>query len=729
MFLELKGASTHNLKGFDLKVPLNQLVIITGPSGSGKSSLAFDTIAKLAELRLKLLQTYAIPLGVEENIEGQLRGPIPPVVSLAQGVRSWYPYKNVSEILGLSQFIKALFVEKGKIRCPICSALNEIHSLQQVIKWFEGLSEGKRFYLMLPLSESSPKALNYLLSQGFTRYFFDGREIDLSEEEAPANFKEVLLLFDRMIKEEKTLSRLLENLRVAKSINRGRIVFEFLDDRERVNFNLGGSCFSCGNSLNQSLQKCSLCKGVGFKEKIPCANCGGLKYERAYLESELYSTPLYKILSMSLGEFKNFLLNNLKSEEKTIWENYLKVLEKAGFLKADYLRLSNSVFELSLGERKLLEILLLFSADLQGVLYILDEPTLGLDETHRGRLLALIKEILAQGNSFLLVEHDLDFIRKADFVIELGPEAGEKGGYLLRALPVEDYLKDKESLLYPYFEKSISFPKKEFKPEDFLEIYKEEKMIKILLRGINLFYGATGSEKDFELRNFVRELSALGYKVMEGEGIFDKRGDNFLVDYLGIWGLWREILLALPSAKAKGLTKRHFSFHTQEGLCSTCKGKGYKTLVLETYTLKSLCEECLGKRLNYEVLNLTYRGFKISEILDFTFEEALELFTQIFEIKEILGWLKELKLSYLKLSQSLPELSGGERLRIEILRNLRQRSKLDFLILFYPFQGLSILDLEELHRFFRKLNSHGLTILIRETHPLSKAFSDNIIEK
>jgi excinuclease ABC subunit A len=726
MFLELKGATTHNLKGFDLKIPLNQLVVITGPSGSGKSSLAFDTIARLAEARLRILQGYATPLGAEEKQTGFLKRPIPPVVSLAQGVRTWYPYKTVSEILAISLLIKTLFAEKGRVRCPKCGTLNELNYLQQVLRWFEGQPEGKRFYLLLPLPETSPQALNYLLSQGFTRYLIDGREVDLSEEEAQEGFKEVLLLLDRIIKEERVLPRLLENLRLSQGINRGRVIFKSLEG-EWVSFNLGSSCFSCGNTLRQDLIRCSLCKGRGFKERKPCPGCEGLKFERSSLESKLFSQTLRELLSMNLGEFKGFLLENLKGEERSFWENYLRLLEKAEALRVDYLKLSTPIFELSLGERKLLEILLLFSADLQGVLYIMDEPTLGLDSNRRKGLLGLIREILAQGNSFLVVEHDLAFIREADFLIELGPGAGEKGGFLLRALPVKDYLKDKEALFYPYFERSVSFKEREASPEDFLEIQIEKGKVKILRQGINLFFGETGSEGDKELKRVVEALSQMGNSVIEGEELFERTGENLLIEYLGIWELWREVLLALPSARAKGLTKRHFSFHTKEGLCSACKGKGYKALELETYTLKTLCEECLGKKLNYEVLNLTYRGFKISEILDFTFEEALELFGQILPIKEILGWMRDLKLSYLKLSQKISELSGGERLRVELLRKLRNKSRIDFLTLFYPFQGLSVLDLEELHHFFRKLNTSGVTILIRETHPLAKTFSDNLV--
>lgn len=706
-YLELREVTTHNLKGFDLKIPLHQLVVITGPSGSGKSSLAFDTIAKLAKKKMDLLKNYANPLIEDIKVQARLMSPLPPVIALAQGVRNWYPYKTVGEILGLLSFLEAFFSEEGEFCCPQCGVHNQVHSLSQFMKWLEEVPQGEKFYFLLPLRERSLKALSYFLSQGFTRYIIEGKEIDLSEESLQGEVSgNIYLVLDRVIKEEKVLSRLLENIRLAKALNRGQVIIRFLSGAEKF-FNFSKNCQHCGNSLYTYFKKCSSCKGQGYKEREPCESCGGLKLENFILESKLWERSIREILHLSLRDFFGLLKHKGLSKD---------LQEKAEWLGIGHLRLCKPVFQLSLGERKLLEIFLLFSSDLQGVLYVLDEPTLGLDKEGRKRLLELLREILAKGNSLLVVEHDLDFLWEADFVIELGPGAGERGGYLLRACSKEEYRKD------PL--KAPTFAKKDPKSEKWVEFKIGNREAKILKDAINLLQLGSNYEEYAFLREMALALENRGFKVLLPEEVYTTKKERFLVDYLGLWEAWREVLCELPSAKAKGLSKAHFSFHTKEGVCPECKGKGYKKLPWEELTSYALCESCLGKGLNYEVLNLNYRGYKLSEILDFSLEEALNLFSQIPKMREILLWAKDLKVDYLKLSQRLGELSGGEILRINLIRKLIGKEKFQICLLYYPFQGLSVKDLTELHHFLRKLNQISWTIIMRETHPLAEEFAD-----
>ncbi len=293
---------------------------------------------------------------------------------------------------------------------------------------------------------------------GYTRFFINGREYDLSEEEVPSSVESIYLLLDRMIKEEKGLSRLLENVRISRNITRGNIILKLLEG-ETYTFNLSSFCFQCGTYLLKELSRCKLCRGLGYKEKKPCRACQGLKIEPHYLQSELFSTSLGEIFNFTLTEFKLFLEKNLSERDKETFLNILVLLERAEFFEIDRLKLSTPIFELSLGERKLLEILAIFSSDLQGVLYILDEPTLGLDEKKRKKLLSFIRELIDRGNSFIVVEHDLEFIKEADFIIELGPQGGEKGGYLLFAQPKEEYIRNPHTLIYPYLTEGPSFQK------------------------------------------------------------------------------------------------------------------------------------------------------------------------------------------------------------------------------------------------------------------------------
>lgn len=709
MYLELKNVSTHNLKGFDLKIPLNQLVVITGPSGSGKSSLAFDTIARASQNFLSLLENYGKSIYTSLEVRAQILSSLPPVIALAQGVSDWYPYKSVSEILNLNAFLSYLFMEFGEIKCPKCGSLNVLHPLPKVIKWFDELPKGTRIYLLLPLPLASPKAIEYFLSQGFTRFLIDGKEYDFSEEEIPKHFSKIFLLLDRLQKDERSLFRLLDDLRVAQSINRGVLWFQILGG-ESYSFNISNCCANCGEILSRSFLRCGECKGLGYIKKKPCPRCQGLKWEKAFLESRIFDFSIREILNLDLKAWQEFLEKNLQEELKNIsW----KIYEKAKYFGIDYLKLKTPVFELTLGERKLLEILLIFSANLRGVLYILDEPTLGLDGENRKKLITLIREIIKQGNSFIVVEHDPTFIEEADFVVELGPYGGEKGGYLVKTGQGKDF--------------GIKVPSphpKNAREMEFMEVCIGEEIYKICLKGINLF---SGSHKIEEVKKFERLFEAVkdkGFIAILSDVIVPEKSDKFLVEYLGLWDLWKDILILLPEARAKGLTKRHFSFHTPEGVCQTCKGKGRITFKENEITINNLCNTCLGKRLNYEILNLSYKGFKLYNILDFTFEEFFSLNLQQYKIKEILLALKDLKLSYLKLSQTLKELSGGEKFRLCLVKKLILREKIDFLFLFYPFQGLSLKELEELYNFFRKLNSLGITLILFEPHPLAIKFID-----
>jgi Excinuclease ABC subunit A len=209
-FIELKNIYTNNLKGFSIKIPLKALTVIVGQSGSGKSSLAFDTLAKIGLQRLKHLLNYSSPVLAEEGIKAEVSGALPPVIALAQGVRDWYPYKLVGELLGLYPFLNNRFMREGEYFCSACKGYTRYTPFTEVISFFEALPEGTKFYFLLPLRMTSKEGLRYLYEQGFTRFLVEGIEWDVSEMGFPPEGKEIHLLLDRMIKKSEALSRLFE---------------------------------------------------------------------------------------------------------------------------------------------------------------------------------------------------------------------------------------------------------------------------------------------------------------------------------------------------------------------------------------------------------------------------------------------------------------------------------------------------------------------------------------
>jgi excinuclease ABC subunit A len=351
-YLELKEVYTHNLKGIDLKIPLNSLVVITGPSGSGKSSLAINTIAEEAKNRLFQILNYSQEVSLNIVPKAKFVSPLPPIIAMTQGVKNWHPYKTIGEFLFLYQTLRLLFEEFGEYKCPACKEFNKVTNLNKIIKWYQNLKEGEKFYFLLPLPESSPKALEFLISQGYTKYIIDDKEIDLSEESIPAKFERVYLLLDRMIKEKGSMERFLENLRISQSLNQGRIIFKFLKGGEYF-FNLKPICLRCGTQLLTEWIKCKSCKGYGYKGKEVCEDCEGLKITSTILESKLLGKSIKEWLILSIKEFYYTLKElNIPEGLKSWFESIFFKLEKALFLEIDYLKLSTPVFNLSVGSFK-----------------------------------------------------------------------------------------------------------------------------------------------------------------------------------------------------------------------------------------------------------------------------------------------------------------------------------------------------------------------------------------
>jgi len=732
-YLELKEVYTHNLKGIDLKIPLNSLVVITGPSGSGKSSLAINTIAEEGKNRLFQILNYSQEVSLNIVPKAKFVSPLPPIIAMTQGVKNWHPYKTIGEFLFLYQTLRLLFEELGEYKCPACGEFNKVTNLNKIIKWYQNLKEGEKFYLLLPLPERSPKALEFLISQGYTKYIIDDKEIDLSEESIPAKFERIYLLLDRMIKEKGSIERFLENLRISQSLNQGRIILKFLKGGEYF-FNLKPICLRCGTQLLTEWIKCKSCKGYGYKGKEVCEECEGLKIASTILESKLLGKSIKEWLNLSIEEFYYTLKElNIPEGLKSWFESIFFKLEKALFLEIDYLKLSTPVFNLSVGERKLLELLLIFGTNLNKVIYILDEPTLGLDIDKKKKLLILLRNIINLDNSVILIEHDPYIIENADYIIELGPEGGERGGYLIKADFKEEFFKKPETLTSQYLKGKrklidLSFISKDYpKEKKLIEVFVEEPKINLLKDGINLFYGKIGSKKTLFFEKLYERLKK-ERKILKIEAKELKGRDDLIISYTGIWDDLREILIKLPSARIKGLTQKNFSFYTKEGVCSSCRGKGKRIWETENLKLSSICEECLGKRLNPEVLNLTYKGFKISEIFDFTIEEILSIFSGVYQIKEKVQLLKELNLSYLKLGQSIEELSGGERNRLFIARKLLSNIKFDYLFLEYPLQGLHLEDIKYFANWLNTLKRKNITIVILDTNLITLFLSEWIIE-
>lgn len=728
-YLELQQVSTHNLKGFDLKIPLNALVLITGPSGSGKSSLAIDTIAQEGKNRLLKILNYDKKFYVTTSYQATFSSSMPPVFALAQGVRNWFPYKTVGEFLGLVKVLEVLFLHEGEVFCASCKAFNRIHSISQVLSWYETLKEKTKFYFLVPLLEVTSKAIEYLVSQGFVKYLIDDKEIDLSEELLPQSFNEVFLILDRMVKEGKSRDRLVENIRISFSLSNGRFLLKTTEGLQ-AQFSLRPVCFQCGSILPIGWFYCRTCGGRGYKQKVACETCNGLKLREEVLKSRIGDFSIEEILRLDLKTFKEFLsrFSKIKGLE-TFIKSLLYKLEQAEFLEIAYLNLSTPVFKLSVGEKKLIEVLQVLTADFTHCLFVLDEPTLGLEVEQRVKVLEFLKNLVKKGNSLLVVEHDPYFISEADFIVELGFGGGEKGGYLVEADFNPLYFEKNLTLTSGYFSGKKRIVKKEKTREtEMLELSLPWGRFKILSNRINLIYGRPGSGKTRVFKQIFEFLVNQGKQVVFSDLSIFRRKEDWVIQYLNLWDSLREVLAQLPSARVKGLSKKHFSFTSKEGVCVGCKGKGKKIYKEEETVIEVLCEECLGKRLSLEVLNLEYKGFKIFELLDFTIEEAFQVFSNLPKVKEKLMHLIDIGLGYLKLSQEVQTLSGGEKSRLSLIKSLTEKKQVEYVFLEFPFEGLHLEDINRLHQWIEKMVAKPMTFIILETNPLAVFLADFLTE-
>jgi len=724
-YISLKSVFTHNLKGFEIKIPVNKFIVITGPSGSGKSSLAFFTLAALGKQRLLKLLDYTRSFYFK-RIEAEVSGPLPAIIALSQGVKDWYPYKTVGEFLGVREFLEAAFFLEGDISCPKCGMLNSFSSPSQIISWYNSLPEGAKFYFLIPIQTKSRKSFEFFLSQGYTRILWGDHEIDISEEfpdlSVLAKENSLYLVLDRMVKREGKLSRLLENIRLSKTLSQGKVFFKLLSG-EMVKFNLSKICENCGEILPNYWTICKKCGGKGYLKKEPCNACKGLKFSPWVLESKLCGTYIRKFFEMNISSFYKAWRD---FKNKKIFEDFEERLRLAKDLLGGEVLLSTPVFQLTPGQRKSLELALLFSTQVEGCVYIFDEPTLGMDPAQRNKLIYYLKKLVQKGNGVIVVEHDPYFLSQADFIVELGHGGGEKGGYLVAATSWKDFCCS-STITASYMKGEKVFEKIPSKRGEEIVLKSGYSLLK---RGINLVWGDLSSRKEELWKILQKEVEKAGFSIIEVESHIKLREKDTVATFSGLWNDLRDFILHLPEVKAKGFGARHFSFFTKEGACPLCQGKGYRQIKSGSFEEKIICEECLGKKLNPEVLSLKVKGFPLFELLDFTIAEIASIFERLSRIKEKAVLMEGLGIDYLKLSQNIFELSGGERNRIILCRKLFQKTlkKDAFIFLSYPLQGLHFVDIQKFINWCHFLIEKGASFVILENNPFAYFLADKIIE-
>lgn len=866
-YISIKGAKVNNLKNIDVDIPRNKLVVITGLSGSGKSSLAFDTLYAEGQRRyVESLSSYARQfLGRMSKPECDFIKGIPPAIAIEQKVISRNPRSTVGTSTEIYEYLRLLFARVGKTYSPISGQLVKKDSPEDIVNCMLSYPKGTRYTVQTPIipreGRSEAEQIEMDMKQGFTRLEVNGKMVRMEDYQYnPADT--VYLLVDRMSCDDTkdAISRLTDSAETAMYEGDGACLLRFYlpDGSTKLHafstkFEADGIKFEEPSdqmfSFNSPIGACPTCEGFGkiigidehlvvpnralsvydgavmcwrgekmsewlteflreapahdfpifepyynltqaqkdylwhgprdkvcidsffkmleenqykiqyrvmlarYRGKTTCPECHGsrLKKEALYVKvggrtiAELVEMPVYQLKeffrTLQLDEHDKMIAQRLLNEIN----NRLTFLLDVGLGYLTLNRLSNS---LSGGESQRINLATSLGSSLVGSLYILDEPSIGLHSRDTDKLIKVLRQLQQLGNTVVVVEHDEEIIRAADYIIDIGPKAGRLGGEIVYQGDMKDLHPGSNSYTVKYLlgEEIIERPQTHRSWNNYIEIKgaRENNLkgidVRFPLNVMTVVTGVSGSGKSTLVRDIF--YKALKREYSEGsdrpgefislEGDIQMIKDIEFVDqnpigkssrsnpvtYIKAYDEIRKLFADQPLAKQMGYSAGYFSFNTEGGRCEECKGEG--TVTVEMQFMADLvleCESCHGKRFKSDTLEVRYEGKNIYDILEMTVNQAIEFFDEHKQkkiVKKLLP-LQEVGLGYIKLGQSSSTLSGGENQRVKLAYFLSiEKSQPTIFVFDEPTTGLHFHDIKKLLEAFNSLIARGHTVVIIE---------------
>lgn len=866
----IKGARVNNLKNVDVEIPRGKLVVITGLSGSGKSSLAFDTLYAEGQRRyVESLSSYARQfLGQMNKPECDFIMGIPPAIAIEQKVNNRNPRSTVGTSTEIYEYLKLLYARIGKTVSPISGRVVKKDSPEDLVTCMNSRPEGTRFLLLAPIPKRKGRTieeqLQIYLQQGFTRIAL-GKEIVRIEEYTPKKGDNPTLLIDRLTVSDskETASRLLDSAETAFYEGNGTSLLQFMDEDEphsfSIRFEADGIEFEEPSeqmfSFNSPIGACPDCEGFGrivgidedlvipnkllsvydgavfcwrgdkmgewknefcrrapqdnfpifepyynltqeqkdylwhkgpwieeygegisidnffnmvkanqykiqyrvmlarYRGKPVCPTCHGtrLKKEASYVK--VGGTSIVELIEMPVTRLKEFFDNLVLDEHDTaVAKRILTEIRSRIDCLLDvglgYLTLNRLSNTLSGGESQRINLVTSLGSALVGSLYILDEPSIGLHSRDTDRLIKVLYRLRDLGNTVVVVEHDEEIIRAADYIIDVGPKAGSYGGNIVYRGNMSDLEKGSNSYTVKYLlgEETIDVPRHRRTSNNLINIKgaRENNLkgidVNIPLNLFTVVSGVSGSGKSTLVRNilyrslmrhFGNNCDAPGQceavegalKQLSGVEFIDqnpigKSSRSNPVTYLKVYDDIRHLFAQQPLAKQMGYGAGHFSFNADGGRCDECKGEGTITVSMQFMAdLKLECEACHGKRFKSDVLEVKFHGKNIHDILEMTIGDAINFFQEHGEkrIAENLQPLQDVGLAYIKMGQSSSTLSGGENQRVKLAYYLSRQSDRPTMFIFdEPTTGLHFHDIKKLLKSFERLLERGHTLVVIE---------------
>ena len=870
----IRGAKEHNLKNINLDLPRNKLIVITGLSGSGKSSLAFDTIYAEGQRRfVESLSSYA-----RQFLE-QLQKPdvdfisgLSPAIAIQQRSAGGNPRSTVATQTELYDYLRLLFARIGKVHCYKCAAPIQSQSAQEIIEAIMNSLLNCDIQILAPLIQGKKGQHRDIFLQiqkaGFVRTRVDGKIYEFPAKIKLAKYKihNIEIVVDRLNIKADVVKRLTDSIEIALKIGKGTLIISQSGCKDLI-FSEQYACLKCSISyaqiqprnfsFNSPYGACPECNGLGnklkfdpdliipdksksinggalspwkrggrgyilyyrwlirqlsyrlkfdldtpfnklpkhvqkailygtdevvgnkpfegiiphlerlfhqtdsdylkeeiskFMSSLPCPACKGARLKPESLAVLINQKNIWQLTRLSIKEAISFF-SSLKLTEKEKLVSYQALKEIAQKLKfcadvgLDYLTLDRKSSSLSGGEAQRIRLATQVGSGLVGVLYVLDEPSIGLHQRDNEKLLATLKSLRDLGNTLVVVEHDAPTILAADYVVDLGPGAGRHGGEVIFTGNKQELLNDQDSLTAKYLRGDLSIPiplvRRPWLKANYIGIKgaSEHNLKNIDLRfPLGTFIcvtGVSGSGKSTLISDILYPaLAQRIYRSKEKPGSFRSISGIQQIDqvivvdqspigrtprsnpvtYTGVFSQIRDLFAQLPDARLRGYKPGRFSFNVKGGRCESCEGDGIKKI--EMHFLPDVyvkCDLCKGSRFNNATLEVKYKGRSIADVLEMTIEDALELFSNIPKIKNTLGYLSDVGLGYLQLGQSATTLSGGEAQRIKLSAELSKRSTGKTLYLLdEPTTGLHFADVARLISVLQRLVEYGNTVIVVE---------------
>ena len=791
-------AREHNLKNIDVEIPRDRFTVITGVSGSGKSTLAFDILFNEGQRRyLESLNAYArqfVQPAARPDVDAIFG--IPPTVAIEQRTSRGGRKSTVATLTEIYHFLRLLYVKLGTQYCPECDLAIEPQSPASIAARLLRDYKGTKLALLAPLVLARKgyytDLAKWAAKKGFRTLRVDGERVPTVPWPRLSRFQEHTIELPVAEIEVGVRSEAALRAGLARALDFGKGVVHVLPAAARrvTVFSTKRACPSCGKSFaeldprlfsfNSRHGWCESCFGTGVEmpgfdaeqsgEELwwnewyahqvrPCGACSGLRLNPTALAVRFRERSIAALAAQSVAKSVQFFARlRLGTREREIARDLLaeirarlKFLERVGL---GYLQLDRAAPTLSGGEAQRIRLAAQLGSNLQGVCYVLDEPTIGLHPRDNEILLASLIELAGHRNTLVVVEHDEETIRRADHVLDLGPQAGVRGGEVVGAGTVSDLTANPRSTTGRFLREPLLHPAHPQRAVDAATPHLAlERVTLHNIRGCNVriplgrlvvITGVSGSGKSTVARDVLyanlRGLEHLDRVLEVDQTPIGKTPRSCPATYIGFWDEIRRIYAGTTEARIRGYTISRFSFNTAGGRCEACEGQGVRTIAMSFLPdVKVLCDVCGGRRFNSETLSVLWREASIGDVLAMNVDDAVGFFAAHPRVHHALKLLQDVGLGYLTLGQPSPTLSGGEAQRIklvtelskvrdEVARGPRVKPRHTLYVLDEPTVGLHMADVEKLIHVLHRLVAAGNTAVVVEHNLDIMAEADWILD-